>query len=494
MIDVQKNGIDFPKNKREFEKSCEHLSKDVKSALCKLLQLDFWPDIKVSGNSVEIILDDTPAFRRIVKLCNVDTPVEYAGNQILQSDLVFKQEEKKFCFYGTIYDPIEESNSVFDINFLNATVNVEVFNGVKDLTFWENPWDYLRTICSAIGLKADLPGEYCNALELELLPLIKEIVALGYWMEFPEQNYYTFTRLKSLANKYKYKNIVSLFEKLESIKTDNSDYYGTVKKLISKLCLQKYEPLWREIYNSIKASQKGYPGKVEVCCSSEILLKTRKDIEERIKSHGYMGTYPDFVKTDAMPKIHLAYSYNMSYFVGMEKQVKYYIHCCESLEEYDWLTIQFLCGTAFLKKEDSEDIYSCTFNAKGGRLCNTVHHYIPINETEDTKPGDLDMSINIAVKKAECLKLNKDEEKEFYGVYVPGWKIFFWEFIICGGLFATIMTLSMLVFSIFITVVFGLFNKIPEMLTVIPWGWLFAFAWVGFGGAMGLIEVLSQRK
>ncbi len=489
--EIQVHGDD---KKRKFENACQHLNDAIKSALWKLLQLEFWPDIKVSNTSAEIIVDDTPAFRRTVTLCNVDIPAEYVGNEILQSALIFKQEDNKFCFYGEIDDPVKKSTSLFSINFSNAIVNIEVFNSVTNLTFWENPWDYLRTICFSIGMKADLPGKYCNALELELLPLIREIVALGYWIELPAQDYFYFSRLKSLANQYEYKNIVSLLERLETIRPDNRDYYRIVQKLTSQLCLKKYEPLWREIYSSIQASQKEYPNKVETYCPSEILLKARKDIEARIKSQGYNGTYPDFIKTDAMSKMHLAYSYHMSYFVGMEKHVKYYIHCCESYEENDQLTIQFLCGTAFLKKEDAEDIYSCIFNAHGHRLYNTVHHYIPVHEAEDTKPDDLDLSINIAVKKAECKKLNKEERKAFYGAFIPGWGTFFWVFILGGGLFAALMTLTMLIICIFVTIVFGLFNEIPEMLTVIPWGWLFAFAWIGFGGTMGLIEVLARRK
>ena len=44
------------------------------------------------------------------------------------------------------------------------------------------------------------------------------------------------------------------------------------------------------------------------------------------------------------------------------------------------------------------------------------------------------------------------------------------------------------------TAAFGLFADIPEMLKTMPWGLLLAIGWIGFGGAMGIVEVLAHRK
>lgn len=78
---------------------------------------------------------------------------------------------------------------------------------------------------------------------------------------------------------------------------------------------------------------------------------TVHDIQTLTESKGYIGTYPDFVKDGVLDGIHLEYLYNMTYFVGMEKRAQYHIHCYESFEDNDVLTVQFLCGAAFLKKE-----------------------------------------------------------------------------------------------------------------------------------------------
>ena len=40
----------------------------------------------------------------------------------------------------------------------------------------------------------------------------------------------------------------------------------------------------------------------------------------------------------------------------------------------------------------------------------------------------------------------------------------------------------------------AVYDGIPEMLKTMPWGLLLAIGWIGFGGAMGIVEVLAHRK
>lgn len=496
-----KECVDFGKSiakekENKFELDFAVVDEAAKSALKKLLELEFWPKIKIVGSDLKIITDDTPAFRRILTLKNVDAvPMGKEGYYCQNLGMVLKKEQNRFGFYGELEDPIEELAIPFALTFENAEAEVEIYNSCNNMTFWENPWDFLRTISFAIGMKEDLPGDYCNAKEKELLPLIKEIVALECWMELPEQKLLSFGELKKSAHKHGYNKVEITLGKLETIKPGDSEFYKTVKKLVASLCDKQCEPLWREIYNKIAESQAEYPNKVDSLCDKEFLMSVRNDIQTLMESKGYLGTYPDFVKNGVLNGIHLEHSYNMTYFVGMEKRAQYHIHCYESFEENDYLTIQFLCGTAFLKKDEQEtDIYDCLFNAKGRRLFHTVDHCIPLQTEEDTEADNLEISISIAVKKAECIKLNKAEQKEFYGKRIPGWGMFWWIFLITGGMFSIAMTLIMMLLCIIVTVAFGLFADIPEMLKTIPWGHLLAVGWIGFGGAMGIVEVLAHRK
>lgn len=468
----------------------------VKSALKKLLELEFWPEIKALGSDIKIITDDTLAFRRILTLKNVEavpTGKEWCYCQNL--GMVLKKEQNIFCFYGELEDPIEETAVPFALTFENAEVEIEVYNSCNNMVFWENPWDFLWSISYAISMKANLPGDYCNAKEKELLPIIKEIDALEYWMKLPEEELVSFCELKRLAHKYGYSKAEIMLGKLETIKPSDNAFYKTATKLIAILCKKQCEPLWREIYNKIAESQIEYSNKVESLCDKEMLMSVRNDIQTLMESKGYIGTYPDFVKYGVLDGIHLEHSYNMTYFVGMEKRAQYHIHCCESFEENDYLTIQFLCGTAFLKKEEEDtDIYDCLFNAKGRRIFHTVQHCISLQNEEDAEADNLETSVMIAVKKAECIKLNKAEQKAYYGRLIPGWGMFWGMFLIAGGMFGIAMTVIMMLLCILTTAAFGLFADIPEMLKSMPWGIILSIGWIGFGGAMGITDVLAHRK
>ena len=185
----------------------------------------------------------------------------------------------------------------------------------------------------------------------------------------------------------------------------------------------------------------------------------------------------------------------MTYFVGPEKHAQYFVHCSEYFDENAYLTVQFLCGTALLKKgEKGTDIYGCLFRAGGRRLFHTVHGVIPLQNAEETAWEDLEISLDIAVKKAECQKLSKAEKKQYYGNTIPGFGMFLRIFLVAGGMFGVAMTLIALLLCVLATAAFGRFSDIPEMLKAIPWGLLLAIGWIGFGGAMGIAEVLAGRK
>lgn len=484
------------KKEEKFETDFALVGEGAKSAFKKLLKLDFWPEIKIVGSDVQIVTDDTPAFTRLLTLKNADAiPTRREGYCCQNLGMVQIKEQNRFCFYGELVDPVEETAYPFALTFENAELEINIYNSCNNMTFWEDPWDFLRTISFAIGMKADLPGDYCNVKEKELLPLIHEIVALEYWMELPYQEYFSFCELRKLTHKYGYRKAEKLLGKLEKVKPIDNMYLKTSEKLIAILCKKQCEPLWREIYNRITESQVGYADKIDSLCDKELLTQVRKDIQVLMEANGYIGTYPDYVKNGAMKGIHLEHSYNMTYFVGMERRVEYHIHCYESFEENGYLTIQFLCGTALLKKDEPKtDVYDCLFNAKGRRLFHTIHHYIPIQTEENAEEDNLELSVAIAVKKAECIKLNKEEQKEYYGKVLPGWKMFISFFLIAGGMFGIAMTLAMMIICILITSAFGLFSHIPEMLAEMPWGAMFAICWIGFGGAMGIIETLARRK
>ena len=469
----------------------------VNAAFRTLLRMEFWPYTECVDNAIRMLIDDTHAIRRWIILKNVEgVPKDREGYWCGELHLEFRDDENRYSFYGKIIDKITDTIEEFCITFESADVDTEIFNSCSNVEMWEEPWGFLRRVALAIVIKSELPGNYCNSKEKELLPVIRELVNLGYFVGTPKEEYFSFCELKSMANQFGYRKIEELFEKLETIKLENDKlFFTTVKKLIDCLCQHEYEPLWREIYNKLADSQAEYPDKVEAVCDNKLLVHTREEIQKLLESKGYSGTYPDFVKKGELKGIHLVKSYNLSYFAGQEKNVKYFIHCRESLEEPEYLTIQFVSGTSFMKKgEDESDIFGCLFNAKGRRIFNTMCHFIPLCEEDVKKKDDLDTSVNIAVKKAECIKLDEKERKIYYGKMIPGWGHFWNMFLFAGGMYSILMTLAGMLICIVATVAFGLFENISEVFSVLPWGPLFVITWILGGGMMGLVEVLAGRK
>lgn len=481
---------------RKFNKATEDVGDDVKDALWKLMQQCCWSSVKCIGEDVEIIVDESPAFCRTILLKDVvGVPDNMDTYMINDAALVLNQEEKRYKLYGEIEDIVEETARPFSIRFSSAEVCIKVYDGTESVAFWDNPWDYLRTMSFVIAEKSTWPGEYCNSAEKELLPLIKEIVALEYWMDMPNAEYVSFAELKKMTKQYGHNKITELLEETEKQKPGSSKYNRNVRRIQHKLCDKKCEPLWRDVFEKLKDSQKEYPNKVEKLCPLELLDETRTSIQKLMEQHGYSGTYPDFVKKGSLRGVKLEASYGMTYFIALEKRVEYRIHCFESLDEAGYLEVQFLSGTAMLKKDEKiNDIYSCLFNAKGKRLYHLMHHYVPLSEDLDRKSDDLETSVAIAVKKAECQKLTKAEKKEYYGNTMPGIGMFMSYLIFVGGLFSIFLNLGLMLMAVIMFVITGEYSEIPSVFTDIPWGWFLLFAAVGFGVPMGLIEVFAKRK
>ena len=380
----------------------------TKYALKKLLTQEFWPHIKFVGNDIQIIVDsitalNISAFEITLTFKNAENVPKGKEYFYCKNTYFELRKDGKFYFCGEIEDLEEEKDINFSLAFESVKAEIKIYNSCSNLLFWANPWEILQAASLGIKMKFDLSANYCNEKEKELLPLVEEIAALEYREYFTEtlkQKNFSFNTLKGLAVKYNYKKVKVLLERLERINSDSYKFYEIGRKLISILCLRQYEPLWREIYNKIMESQKEYPSKTEYLCNKQLLADVRKNIQKYMELKGYKGTYPDFVKYEKLKGLHLEESYNVTYFVGMEKRVVYRIYCNEFYNENEELTVQFICGTVFLKKHESEkdiDIYGCSFNANGKRLLK-IGKYVEFKN--NVSEEELELPINIAVKKA----------------------------------------------------------------------------------------------
>ena len=413
-------------------------------------------------------------------------------------DSLIEKEDNTYILKGTknnwdddIYD------DPFAISFTDAIVNINVFNATEQ-PFMTSPWLHLFSIASVILDKYYLPGDYLNDKEKALMPLLSELCQLCYWARIPEEyQNLKFPLLKECIRHMHYDELLAPLDKIASEYENYKKIHRLKDSYISTLNNIKYEPLWRHLYNLIVESQASYPSRINFYCTKEQLEEKRIEIQKLMEQYGYLGTYPDFVKHGKITGLHLAESYDLSYFVGHEKNVIFRIHCTEDYFN-EHISIQFLCGTEMLRKQNiSSDIYACTFKGKGRRFFNTVTYEECFQDTDNDNnisSHNLETYIHIATKRAELKKLSKEESIQLTSVDISYLRLFLSIFIIMGGLFGIFMTVAFIAMAALCALLFGQPEVIPSMITEIPWWICLVFCWIGFGGIMGIITVLVKRK
>jgi len=476
-----------------FEYTAARFDMQTREALRSVLQQEFVPKIELQDGDARFLAVSNTAFDLMLTLKEADgIPADKEGYLFIGEGLVYNTDTCRYVLYGTAEDMVKDLQHPIAITFEDAICTVQVYNSTSSAPYFETPWEYLCAISHGILHKQMFCPAALNDKERALLPLIKEVIALDYWLDEQWQAGLSFPNLRALAEKYGIKKALPLFDRLSGCEYNSPAFNKTAKKITALLNLKSSEGMFYEIKGLIDLSQADYPARKIDC---ERLPAIREQITALLHGHGFSGTYPDFYKEGDMKGIHLTESYDVTYFVGMEKHVTYRIRCMESMDD-DYLTVQFLCGTALLKKgESADDIIDCLFDAKGRRLFATIHYSEYLGEPfEGYQPDDLSLCVKLAVKKVQLQKLTKQEQIACHGMMLPGFGMFLSLFIIGGGLFGVMMTVGMMLICALITAIFGMASEIPAMLAEMPWGFCLAFCWISFGGIMGLLTVLAKRK
>lgn len=478
--------------KRNFDRFSEGLNEEAKNAIwCMIENLIFTPVLRKVGNDLEIDVDYGEGYERKLILLNVEGVPEGKFDTFCFAEGNLLPDGDGYKLVGQAENFEDESVMPFAIHFTDAKVSVNI-NRAEETTFFLNPWHHLRSIGNVILEKANLPGEYLNVQERKLLPVLRELRILGGWGNPEEIHKIELPLLKERAKNHSLEKLVREIEKREKEYPNDKKREHAADTLIDELNRIENETLWRDIFYEVCESQKEYPGMAQTH-APETVAEIRAQIEETLHKQGYTGTYPDFIKVAPIKGIHLADSYNMSYFVGCEKRVAHHIHCTEMWFN-DHIAIEFLCGTQRLKKgEEPTDIWTCLFNANGRRFFNSVIYESEYtDESGEVLSDDLGGRIAIAVKKAELKPLTKSERKEV-GEF-PGWIIFLLVFILMGGLFGLFMTVGFMALTPLLLWLFGEGDSIGELFMMAPWLDMFFMSWLLFGGVMGVITVLAKRK
>lgn len=473
------------KNKQEREIVIQDFPENVQKAITHLFdRYDYFDRVQIQKGRIAFLLEEAVCYVRTLILETEIQPsvtewdyLHLQGAQILKTDNGYMLTCQAMCID-------EDATLPITISFHNATVETELFRADRRL-FFNTPWETLSLISSDILEKAYLGDGYFNPKELALLPLLEE---LREFCRTPldQTQMPTFAVLKPYFAKYGLKKQILLLEKLAFAHNDPGKKRRIRNRLYDQMNMADCESLWRELYGLIVDSQEGYADPVDAY-SKRRRNYARSVVQKKLQELGYEGEYPTFRKKGTMKGIHLEENYDQTYFVGMEKNVEYLIHCTETALD-DELQIHFLCTTALLKEgEQVADAYSCCFNAKGRRLFKHIYY---------VGAGDyrlLEQYASMADKKARCTKLTK-EEKTLLGNPSASPLEMILLFLFAGGGFTLLMMGVMFLICCLATGLIVGFHSVPEMIGHMPWGKLSLFCFVGFGGTMAIVEAKAKKK
>ena len=401
------------------------------------------------------------------------------------------KQDDVYCLTGETED-YSDNTEKFTLKFTDAKIHFVAYK-LEEQSFNNSPWFHLEYIASSILDKNDLSPSFVNEQEKALIPLIKEVCNLSYFRYTSIGNGNKFVNLRKYIDKYHFNELLPLIEKAENLTFESKNRGRVLDKINTLLNKQKYEPLWRAIFDPIVESQKEYPTRTEIYCSEEELQQTRNDIQRLMESLGYSGSYPDFQKCTSLRGLRLEDSYNKSYFISNEKTVICRIHCTE---EYFMgrFSVEFLCATEFVRdNEPAKDVYSCLFDCGGKRLFSTVR-YNSENVYDEEESPDLAQIVEIAAKTAELKKLTRQERSHVMNPDFPSWKLFCLIFIVLGGLFGVFMTVGFMLIELLVALIFGEIHEFPSLFMSTPWWMILAFCWASFSGIMGIITVIAKLK
>ena len=471
--------------KQLFEKVAIDFSEDVNKAFIHLFEtMQYCETVKKQEDKIILTLDETDSYKRKLILHTSEENFIDNFDLIGFNDAQIVKEENGYKLICVAENFEAETSVPIGIFFDQATTEIDVYRADRR-DFNDNPWESLAFMASDILEKDYLGAKLFNQKEKDLMPLLKELRALSVWAPLYDEETPDFEILKQYLQKHDAIHLVPLIDKAGKREKGKLVNPLLFSRLTSKLNETSCESLWRELYELVVETQEGYTDKI-LSYNQTKLNEIRLQIEKKFHNLGYEGRYPTFSKKGAIKGIRLEESYNQSYFVGAEKNVEHIIECREFFN-CDVLNIQFICGTALLKKGESiTDIYSCCFNKKGRRLFKKICW-----DSEDTDV--LEQFITIAAKKAECTKLNK-KEKELLGNGTVSWQYFVSMFIFAGGLFAVLMTAAIFLILSLVDAIFLGVSDIPNMIKEMPWWLFFAISFVGFGGAMAIVDTKAKTK
>ncbi|MCM1544052.1 MAG: hypothetical protein NC110_02030, partial [Ruminococcus sp.] len=360
----------------ETEQALRCFSLDVQQVFADLLETDgIYDKIIIRNEKAYLNIGEGQANRKTLILHGVhDVPDDLGEPPFYYTELECCGEEFRFNLdYYKWNDETEETEEkVVSIKFEDAEVSNGFYRAGVSWTF-ESPWDLLIGMAGEICERADIPGFEPNEAEKELIPLLSEIAQLD---DYNDYNLYSFPTLKAEFERYGYTELAAFAERIES------GNHSIIDIFVDKLNRQKYADLWRDIYSKAAMSQKGYPSFVEEKLKGIDIM--RNSVQQKMKSLGFSGTYPNYYKEGRLKGAHLETSYGKTYFVGPAKRTVSAVSFFEYVLD-DQLCLVTIDGIAQLKNGEAfNDIFDCCFNADGRRIFHSSNNIFRFDEVYRT--------------------------------------------------------------------------------------------------------------
>ena len=443
---------------------------------------------KTAGEDVKIYYRCCPSYLKCITFHNCTMPDLPAFSSVDFSGTVFSKAEGVYSAPALIENCEDDTQHPFVFKFENVSVYIKPLNATAEVSFLEDGWAVLYCIASSLVNKAQESKALLNEQEEKLLPLLNEIVSLDLLSAYDPQGIKTFPLLKSYAEKYNATQLVECIESFEDCLLRGAKPNKSILKFTAEFRKIENEPLWRELYELLCASQKEYKKSADIFISEEELSATREKIQQLMHGKGFKGVYPSFTKTCDFNKIRTADCHGEPFTIFREKDVTLYVECIEEVTLDGTLMIQFLTGTA-LKKDglETKDAFSCLFYKRGKLYSN----FVTYSNNRDLLDGySLEEVVEVAVKKAELKRLSKRERgmksydrREPLGAYV-----------IMGLLFGFLFTFLFAILGCVMVLIFDGFKGVSTVLKDFPWWQIFVSSGVLFGLAMAIVNRFTSRK
>ncbi|MBP1917646.1 hypothetical protein J2Z34_000109 [Youngiibacter multivorans] len=435
--------------------------------------------------------------------------LENAYGENIESDILWDHAELSksddtYLLELVCSDYLDGEDILGKISFSTMSLNIQLYNYTLSVVSRGNsvPWDTLTGLLGEIEAKRSLGSEYINEKEEELLPLCNlELFRPSIFdtVEFDDSQYEKLTIYIERSNCQKLLPILDSIRKSET-KKRRQKYIKEFKNEIIKF---QYEPLWRSIFDDVKAAASEYPSKAEVLCEQVQLKDIRSVVSKKFFDAGFQGEYPHFRKMGSLDRLHLAEINGITYWVGYEKNMASYVDCMEFC--YDGtLTLYFVIGIILLKPDKLDtfnklDAFSGFFHDRARRTGKVLCGYIPKMLPDSSRDlGDLLETVSIAIKKSMFQKLSGSERKNLNKYDIDKKSILMIGLIwtIAGILYGFMMTVSFMIFELIVGLIdsSGSISEAWAFFIQTPWWIFFAGTSFGFGILMLIISLFAQRS